>query len=369
MAPPDPDTFAEYLYRSLLSRNPAVNRVRRLDMDARRRSERRGALPPVRDPFRGRLPTSHKVIHRIIDFVARDDPNSLPACALVSRQWNSRAAYHLKILFYDRFSICRLPIKLIHRIIDFVARDDPDSLPACALLSHQWNSRATYHLKIMFYHWSPISRLPIELIQNIIGFIAQHGSSSLYSCTFVSRRWRVCASYHLQRLTKPYHHVQITAISTLHAVVDVIKKDSYLAQYPKSLNISPDPEALSTSYIPFLDLSSRSLPNVNRLILGEGLRWTDYPPLYNNGTVGSPFHSVTILDLYCRFKSPQSLFRAVRSFRNLEEVRLHHPDPFFGVQPITATENMPRGALAPVRLRKPLRSLEVSVSPRSLCFP
>ena len=165
---------------------------------------------------------------------------------------------------------------------------------------------------------------------------------------------------------KPCRHIRITAIPELHAFLDIAKKDSYLAQYPKSLNISPDPDVSSTSYIPFLDLSSRILPNVNRLILGEGLRWIEYPPLYNNGVVGSPFHSVTILDLHCRFKSPQSFFRAVRSFRNLEEVRLLHSDPFFPIQPITADQSASHSAPAPprVKLRKPLRSLEVSVSPR-----
>ena len=226
-------------------------------------------------------------------------------------------------------SICRLPVNLLYWIIDLVAKHDPDSLPACALVSRQWNARASYHLSIIFYKWSPISRLPTELIHNVIGLVAQYGSSSLPHCALVSRRWGFCATYHLERLTKPYHHVQITAIPALHTFLDVIKKDGYLARCPKSLNISPDPETSSTSYIPFLDLSSRTLPNINRLILGEGVRWIDYPPLYNNCAVGSSFYSVTILDLHCRFKSPQSLFRAARSFRNLEEVRLLHPDPFF----------------------------------------
>ena len=227
-------------------------------------------------------------------------------------------------------TISCLPIQVLDQIIDLVAKHDPDSLPRCALVSRQWNSHATYHLKIMFYHWSPISCLPTELIHQIIDLVAQHHPDSLPGCALVSRRWNPRATYHLGgHAMKPCRHIRITAIPELHAFLDIAKKDSYLAQYPKSLNISPDPDVSSTSYIPFLDLSSRILPNVNRLILGEGLRWIDYPPLYNNGVVGSPFHSVTILDLHCRFKSPQSFFRAVRSFRNLEEVRLLHPDPFF----------------------------------------
>ena len=260
-----------------------------------------------------------------------------------------------------------LPIKVLYQIIDLVAKHDPDSLPRCALVSRQWNSRATHHLKSMFYEWSPISRLPIELIHQIIDLVAQHDPDSLPGCALVSRCWNSRATYHLGRhAMKPCRHARITTILELHMFLDVVKKDGYLAQYPKSLNISPDPEASFTSYIPFLDLSSRILPNVNRLILGEGVRWTDYPPRYNNGAVGSPFHSVTILDLNCCFKSPQSLFCAVRSFRNLEEVRLLHPDPFFPVQPITVGENTSHGALSPspVKLPKPLRLLEVRVSPR-----
>ena len=303
MPPPVPDTLTKYLYQPW-SRSPVVNWGRRLDRDAQR-----GAVLLVLDLFRGSLRMSRKVVHKIIDFVARDDPNSLPACALVSRKWNYRATYHLRIMRHDRL---------------------------------------------------PVYRLPVELIHNIMDLVAQHGSSSLRCCALVSRGWRSCAKYHLEKLTKPYHHVQITAIPKLYAVVDVIKNDGYLAQLPRSLDISPNPEASSTSYIPFLDLSSCALPNVNRLILGEGLRWADYPPLYNNGVVGSPFYSVTILDLYCRFKSPQSLFLAIRSFRNLEEVHLLHPDP---CPPIQAAP-----ALFSVKLRKPLQLLEVPVSPCSLCF-
>lgn len=267
-----------------------------------------------------------------------------------------------------------LPLEVVAEIIDLVAACYPRSLLAsCTLVSRDWNVPSVRHLslaKTMFQVFSPISRLPIELLDEIIDLVVEHNRDSLSRCALVSRRWNSRATYHLQRLvTKPCRHAQITATPELHAFLDAIKKDAYLAQYTRSLSISPNLEASpSTSYIPFIHLSSRTLPNIGRLVLGEGLRWSHYPQLYNNGAVGSSFHSVGSLDLCCQFRSTHDLFRAVRSFRNLRQVRLLHPDPF---PPAAVQIAARRGAhaLGPIRLRRPLRSLEVPVSLIQQCSP
>ena len=209
-----------------------------------------------------------------------------------------------------------------------------------------------------------MSSLPVELVYEVIDLVAEHYPEALPSCSLVCRYWNSRSTYHLETA---FRHPRISTTTELYAFFDKVNNHPRIMAWPTSIEISPRPEvSSSTSYIPFLLLSSRALPNVSYLIWGEGLRWTHYPSLYNNGAVGSSFHSIVALDLYCRFKSAQDLFRAVRSFRNLEGIRLFHPDPFLRVQPIATSQSMPHGVFAssPVKLRKPLRLLEVPVSPR-----
>ena len=266
----------------------------------------------------------------------------------------------------------QVPLEVVAEIINLVAAYYPRSLPTCARVSRNWNICSKYHLHLenIFRVCVAIARLPIELLYRIIDLVAEHDPDTLPSCTLVSRQWNLRSAYHLQRLKKTFRHVKITTIPELHEMFDIAKDNAGVCQLPTSLEVSPlaDPSrAFSSSYIPFLQLSSRALPNVTRLVLGEFLQWAHYPRLYNNGAVGSPFHAVVALDLYCRFKSAQDLFRVVRSFKSLEEVRLLHPDPFLlPVAQIQVAPNVPGAphATAPpkVKLQKPLRLLEVPVS-------
>ncbi|KAM5544507.1 hypothetical protein V8D89_002167 [Ganoderma adspersum] len=267
----------------------------------------------------------------------------------------------------------QLPLEIVVDIIDLVAANYPRSLPSCARVSRNWNLRSAYHLHLenVVRVCVAIARLPIELLNRFIDLVAEQDPDSLPSCALVSRQWNLRSTYHLQRLKKTFRHVKITTIPELHEVFDIAKENAGVCQWPTSLEVSPDPGASSSSYIPFLQLPSRTLPNVTRLVWGETLRWTHYPRLYNNGAVGSSFHAVVALDLHCRFKSPQHLFRAVRSFKNLEEVRLLHPDPFPLPVPqiqVQAAQNPGAHAIASlssdseVKLQKPLRLLEIPLS-------
>ena len=261
-----------------------------------------------------------KVVTEIIDLVAAHYPHSLPSCALVSRSWNLRSAHHLRLENVLRVcvTIARLPIELLHQIIDLVAKHNPGSSPTCALVPHQSNLRSTLHL---------------------------------------------------QRLKKTFRHVRITSIPELHENFDIVEGNARVGQWPTPLEVSPDPAA-STSYISFLHLSSCILPNVHRLVWGEGLRWTHYPSLYNNGAVGSSFRAVVALGLHCRFESARDLFRAIHSFKNIEEVRLLHPMPFpSSIPPIQAVPHLDTdiSTRSGARLWKSLLSLYISVSHDRIC--
>ena len=203
--------------------------------------------------------------------------------------------------------------------------------------------------------------VPIFLIVN---FIAEVYPTLLLSCALISHNWYSYSEWYLQGLKRRfYRHMELTTRRGLLEIFDVasLKENASVCQWTTSLEVCPYPE-MSSSYIPFLQLSSRVLPSVSRLVWGETVQWTDYPPLYNNGAVGSSFHAVVALDIHCPFMSARALFRAVRSFKNLEQVRLLHPHPF--PPPVVSDQvvlNSDAHSPAEVKLQKPLRLLEIPV--------
>ncbi|KAI1787545.1 hypothetical protein LXA43DRAFT_705086 [Ganoderma leucocontextum] len=166
--------------------------------------------------------------------------------------------------------------------------------------------------------------LPVELIEEIIDIVAECYPESLPDCALVSHEWNPRSTHHLYRI---FRTPTVTTYGGLHAFMDIVKKHPRLATFATSLEVAPDPELNLpyASYVPFHHLSSNLLPNVRRLVLGETLRWRDYPLLYRNGTFGFAFYRVTTLDLSCQFTSISDLSRAIRSFRNVEEVRIIYP--------------------------------------------
>lgn len=171
--------------------------------------------------------------------------------------------------------------------------------------------------------------LPIEIIEEIVDIVAVCHPESLADCALVSFQWHARSIYHLYRI---FRTPTITTFGALHAFAGIVQKQPRLASIAVSLRISPDLKLNSTfgSYIPFHHLSSSVLPNIHQLFLGDTLRWSDYPLLYCNGTVGFSFPGVTELDLSCHFNSVSDLVQAMRSFRNVTKVRLrysHHYPP------------------------------------------
>ena len=199
----------------------------------------------------------------------------------------------------------------------------------------------------------------------IVDFIAAVYPTLLPICALISRHWYWHSVWHLQRLKRRFHrHMELTTRRGLLEIFDItsLKENAPICQWTTSLEICPYPE-MSSSYIPFLQLSSRVLPSVSRLVWGETVQWTDYPPLYTNGAVGSSFHAVVALDIHCPFMSARALFRTVRSFKNLEQVRLLHPHSFPPpTAPTHAAPNLSAHVSSvEVKLQKPLRLLEILV--------
>ncbi|KAM5534030.1 hypothetical protein V8D89_012350 [Ganoderma adspersum] len=88
--------------------------------------------------------------------------------------------------------------------------------------------------------------------------------------------------------------------------MDVVTKHPPLDALATTLAIALNLDANSTSassYVPFHHLPSRVPPNVHHLVLGETLRWDEYPPLYRKGTIASLFRAVTTIGLSNRFSS------------------------------------------------------------------
>ena len=207
-------------------------------------------------------------------------------------------------------------------------------------------------------HAMPPSPLPLELIETIVDIVAECCPESLLDCVLVSHQWNPRSTYHVHRI---FRTPTITAIGTLHAFTNVVTKYPRLAALAISLEVAPDPEFSSAStFIPFHHLSSRVLPNVRHLVLGETLRWSDYPLLYRKAIAGF-FSSVIALDLSCHFNSVSDLFRTVRSFKNVKDVRLVYP---YHVPPrwiVDQTRIPPRHG-ASIREMFQLCNLELSVS-------
>ncbi|KAI1786729.1 caspase domain-containing protein [Ganoderma leucocontextum] len=171
--------------------------------------------------------------------------------------------------------------------------------------------------------------LPMELVEEIIDIVAERCPESLPDCALVSQRWNPRSTYHLYRI---FRTPRITSLGTLNTFSDIVERHPRVAKIATSLEIAPNFELdlAYASYIPFHRLSSRILPNVLRMVLGENLRWGDYPLVYRKGTIAGFFDGVIALDLSCHFTSVSNLFRVIRSFRNVKDVRLlysHHDPP------------------------------------------
>lgn len=169
--------------------------------------------------------------------------------------------------------------------------------------------------------------LPVELVEEIIDFVAESHPEWLPSCALVSHQWGPRATYHLYRI---FRTLTITTSVELHVFANIVKKHLGLAAFATSLVVSPDPDFDSDlAYIPFHHLASVVLPNVRRLTLGENLRWGEYPLVYRKSIAGF-FSEVAALDLSCQFSSISELFRLIRSFKNIKDIRLiypHHDPP------------------------------------------
>ena len=204
--------------------------------------------------------------------------------------------------------------------------------------------------------------LPAELVDAIIDIVAEFSPQWLPSCAFVSREWSPRSIHHLNRI---FRAPTITSFDALLDFTDVVKRHPRLAALATSLAVTPDLTSNSAwaSYVPFHHLSSRLLPNVRHLLLGRTLRWADYPPLYRStGTVASLFSEVTVIELSCCFDSISDLFRTIRSFKNVKDVRLtypHHSPPQWifsdQVHPAPGRSALPRRSLK-------IQNLEMSAS-------
>lgn len=188
--------------------------------------------------------------------------------------------------------------------------------------------------------------------------VAKCHPESLVDCAIVARQWNPRSTYHLYRAPK------ITTLGTLHAFSDTAEKHRHLASMAVSLSISPDLRlnSASGSYIPFHRLSSSVLPNVRRLALSKDLRWRDYPLIYHKSIAGF-FNELSALELSCHFSSVSELFRFMRSFKNVQVIRLHYS----GQDPYPPTWMLSPTAIPPLRhkdlLKNPVRlqNLELSV--------
>ena len=178
-----------------------------------------------------------------------------------------------------------------------------------------------FHLRLGFHNMPP---LPVELIEMIIDIVAQCSPESLISCALISRRWTPRSTHHVNRI---FRKPVVSTFDEPQALLAIVRGHPHLASLATSLEVVPVAElnSMHASYVPFHHLASHVLPNARRLILGETLRWSDYPLLYNNGTVGFCFHSVVTLDISCHFNSIGDLFSAIQSFRNIQDVRLVYP--------------------------------------------
>ncbi|PIL23424.1 hypothetical protein GSI_14735 [Ganoderma sinense ZZ0214-1] len=169
-----------------------------------------------------------------------------------------------------------------------------------------------------------MSHLPVELIEEIIDIVAECYPQSLPACSLVSRQWNPRSKYLIHRT---FRRPTLSTFDALLAFVDIVKVHPRLAALAETLQVAPNLK-LNTDYassVPFHHLSSRILPHVHRLVLKETLRWNDSPPLYSKGTFGSSFSNVNAIELSCQFGSAEDLHRAVRSFKNVKEVRLSYP--------------------------------------------
>ena len=205
--------------------------------------------------------------------------------------------------------------------------------------------------------------LPPELIEVTIDTVAECCPESLLDCALVSHQWTPRSTYHVHRI---FRTPRITTFSTLHAFSSIVTKHPRLGALASSLEVAPDPEFGSAStFIPIHYLSSRVLPNVRHLVLGETLRWGDYPLVYRKA-IGGFFSAVVTLALSCHFNSVLDLFRAIRSFKNARDVRLVYPHQ---VPPRWMFDHthLPRRHHASIREMSQLRNLELSVSGYSSC--
>ena len=200
--------------------------------------------------------------------------------------------------------------------------------------------------------------LPAELIEQVIDWLALIYPQSLLECALVSRNWSFRSKYYLRLL---FEQSKITTPDGLYGLLGTFSKYPLLGRLVKTLSISPPSDA-ATSYIPFHRLSPH-LPAVRRLILSETVRWFDYPLLYNRDPVGQSFRTVTSLELSCHFNSLEDLVRFVRSFRNLDEVRLKYDSSLPSwIVPQNKNTIVRARSLFGTRFEESLRFLEVTVS-------
>ena len=202
-----------------------------------------------------------------------------------------------------------------------------------------------------------MSRLPRDVVFEIIDWLAVASPNSLFDCVLVSREWRTQATYHLARI---YRHPLITTMDELYFYLNWVRQYPRLGHYAVSLEISPDPNGNggAASYIPFHHLSSSILPNVSRLVLGRTLHWEDYPPLYLNAIIRPLFVRVTTLELSCPMKSVEHLFRVVGSFNHLDALSVILPDPI--THDADHVQHRVRRRFR-ATFKEPLRTLQISV--------
>ena len=233
------------------------------------------------------------------------------------------------------------------------------------------SSLSSYYARIFVLVSSPSFHSPAFPVLTVCDFSlwsSSNGSSILWPSAALSRSptvpwshgWTLRSIYHLSRI---FRTPTTTTVDELHAFADIVKNHPRLAALATSLVVAPNPAASHSSYIPFRQLPSRVLPNVRHLVLGNTSRWADYPSLplvYCTITASKSFDGVIAMDLSCHFSSTSDIFRVVRSFKNVKDVRLIYPNrvPASWINRQPHILPGPRGNTSPFKLQ----SLGLSVS-------
>ena len=229
---------------------------------------------------------------------------------------------------------------------------------------HPTDLRNPSYSLLLRFPFSSMPPLPLELIEEIVDIVAECSPESLTDCALVSRSWTPRSKYHIDRI---FRTPTVSTFNALHTFLAIVQKHPRLAALATSLVVVPVPalKSGSGSYVPFHHLASHVLPNVRHLVLEETLRWSDYPLLYREGTVGFSFCSVIALDISCHFNSIWDLFSVIQSFRNVQDVRLiyphHTPPPWMVREQIHPPQRKPFS-----RRTFKLQNLELPVRNRSL---